>query len=260
MIIIKFSDTDWVNASGQIIKMSIENEFITNARLSYNYLAPVITEDNWNGKQFPVQINIWENCLIEFAVKEMAIQMMNKIQSCKNVTIEDTSTGELITLDTQSSGAISLEIADKFETIQFFVLNCRSNKICIYPGIARNNTNTLRIIKDLVTYDFYTDQEIISFVSDAIQTKIINQTTGLDATTKSFSKNGKKMVFYLMETMANDLKYKIENLGFSSMAINPLAENISITELGTCKLTLLSEGLYSCEVELFISGNIKYNA
>lgn len=257
MIIIRFSDTDWTTESGKIIKMSVQNEFITNSRMTYNYLAPIITEDTWNGKQFPVQINIWESCLIEFAVKEMAIHMMNKLQSCENITVEDTGTGEIITLDTQSSGAISLEASERSDTNMWFNLICRSNKISLYPGIARNNTNTLRIVKNLVNYDFYTDKDIISFVTDSVKSNYTNG-SGIDYTAKTVSKNGKKMVFYLMETQANDLKNKIENLGFTSISINPLTDNISVSEVGTCKLTLLTEGLYRCEVELIINSNVNY--
>jgi hypothetical protein len=258
MLKIQFSDTDWTDVNGRILKMSVENELFINSRLSYNYLAPVITEDVWNGKQFPVQINIWESCIIEFAVKEMAIHMMNKLQSCENIICTDLSTGEIITLDTQSSGAISLEPSDRFDTNQFFNLICRSNKISIFPGIARHNTNILRIVKDLVNYDFYTDKDIISFVSDPEISKVVNYQTGLDSASKTVSKNGKKMVFYLMETQAIDLKKKIENVGYTSILINPLTDNIPVLELGICKLSLLSEGLYKCEVDLIISGNLMF--
>jgi len=258
MIIIKFSDVDWIQADAKVVKMSLENELLVNARLTYDYLPPVITEDSWNGRTFPVQKNIWESYIIEFAVKEVAIHAQAKMMACQNITIEDTETAELITVDTTVNGGISLEGGDRYSTTnKSFNLICRSNKISTYPGIAKLNTNYLRIIKNTITYPFYTDYELVYDITDAEVSNASNK-DGLNSTSKSFSRNLVKMVFYLKNPEAINLKYLVENLGYSSLVINPSTTNIVITELGKCKLTLLTEGLYRCECEFVINSNLLY--
>lgn len=258
MIRIRFSDVDWTDVDGNVLKMSLVNDFLTNTRLSHNYMAPIVTEDSWNGKTFPVQRNIWESYLIEFYVKELAINMMTKMQSCSNISIKDLSTGEDIELDTKSSGALTLEPGDKFGTSgQSFNLICRSRKISTYPGMAVNNTNLLRIVSNTITYDFYSDREVISFITDSERAQY-NNLSGIDYTAKTISKNGKRMIFYLMETQAVTLKRLIENVGYTSIRINPNTDNNLVSELGKCNLTLLSEGLYKCESEFIINTNLMY--
>jgi len=258
MITIKFSDIDWINVDGQIIKMSLENEFNTQARLTHNYLAPIITEDTWNGKSFPVQINLWESYLMEIAVKELSIAMLAKIQSCSYIEITDSMTNETIIADTKASGGISIEMVDRFQTTnQSFNFIVRTKKVSLYPGIAKNNVNLLRILISPSFYDFYTDADIISFVSDAAKNDYDNS-NGIATTAKSIVKRGSKMVFYLMETAAISLKEKIENIGYTSATINPATLNKTVIEQGKCSLTLLTEGLYKCECELITSSKVAY--
>ncbi len=258
MIRIRFSDSDWLDSQGRAVKMSLEKELNTNSRLTYSYVAPIITEDSWKGRTFPVQINQWESYTIQFAVKEVAIHALSKMQVCKNLTIEDTTTGEVITVDTLSSGAISIEAGNRYDTNQFFTISVKANKIKSYPGLAVLNTNVLRITINLVDYNFYTDMEIIDYVTDA-EIQKYQDGVGIDFVTKSNSKNGKRMLFYYMENTAMDLKRKCENLGFSSIIINPNTNNYVILETGKCKLTELTEGLYKCECEFITSSNQNYS-
>lgn len=258
MIIIRFSDVDWLNVDAKVVKMSLQNELMLNARLTYDYIAPIITEDNWNGRTFPVQKNIWESYIIEFAVKEVAIHALAKIQSCQTITIEDTATAELITVDTSVNGGISLEGGDRYlSTNKSFNLVCRSNKISTYPGIAKLNTNNIRIIKNNITYPFYTDMELVYSVSDAVIDKASNK-DGLNYVAKSFSQNIVQLLFYLKNPDAMNLKLLVENLGYTSLTINPSTDNIVITEIGECKLTPLTEGLYRCECKFVINTNLLY--
>jgi hypothetical protein len=254
MIRIYFSDIDWIDSQGRILKMSLENDMNTNARLSYNYVAPVITEDSWKGRTFPVQKNIWESYKIQFAIKEVATHMLAKMQACRDIRIVDTETKESIIVDTQSNGSISLEVGNRYDTNQYYNLIVNCNKIKLYPGISVNHTNTLKITIGLLTYDFYTDFEIIDFVTDPVPAKYTNN-KGLDIYTKTNSKNGKMMLFYFFEADAISLKLKCENLGFSSIVINPATDNIQVAEIGKVKLSTLSEGLYRCEAEFIISPN-----
>jgi hypothetical protein len=258
MLRIRFSDIDWQDSDGKIIKMSIPKDFYTNARLSYAYLAPIVTEDTWAGATFPVQKNIWECYKIEFAVKEMAIPQMAKIEACTFIEITDSSTNETIVIDTQINGGITIEPGERYETTnQYFTITCRARKIKTYPGIAKLNTNNLQIIANLQTFNFYTDQKIIDFVTDAEQSKYTNN-TGIDSFSKTISKNGKRMVFYLMESAANDLKRLTENIGYTSLKINPNIENYNVLELGKVKQTEMTEGLWKCECEFIISPNLKF--
>jgi hypothetical protein len=258
MIRIKFSDTDWLDADGKILKMSLEDDFLTNGRLTHHYTAPVITEENWGGETFPVQINIWESYIIEFYVKELAVNMMNKMIVCKNIMIEDFQSGELITVDTQSTGGITLEAGDRLGTSgQRFNIICKSRKIKIYPGISVDLTNTLRIVDNIGTYNFYTDQKIIKFITEPTRGEY-QKSDGLQQTSMTLSKDGCKMVFYLMENNAITLKRKIENIGYTSIKINPNTDNLTVNEVGKCTLTQLSEGLYRCEVEFIINPNLMF--
>jgi hypothetical protein len=258
MIRIRFSDTDWLDSQGRVVKMSLEKELNANSRLTYAYTAPVITEDTWKGRTFPVQINQWESYTIQFAVKEVAIHALAKMQVCKNIEIEDTSTGEIITVDTLSSGAISIEPGNRYDSNQYFTITVKANKIKSYPGLAVLNTNVLRITINLIDYNFYTDFDIIDFVTDAEAAKY-QDGVGIDVVTKTNSKNGKRMLFYFMEATAMDLKRKCENLGFSAMVINPLSNNFVTLETGKCKLTELTEGLYKCECEFIVSANQNFS-
>ncbi len=262
MIRIKFSDIDWTDVDGKIIKMSVEKDFITNSRLTHNYQPPVITEDTWAGETFPVQINIWESYLIELYVKELAINMMNKMIVCRNVTIQDFQTGEIITLDTKTSGAISLEPGERFGTSGLsFNLICRSRKIKLYPERVDNvesNTNTLLITDQFGQLNFYTNRKIVNFVSDPEISDYQRSRTGQNIATRTLSKNGVRMVFYLMETNAIILKRKIENIGATSIVINPNTDNLTVTEIGKVTPTQLPEGLYKCECELILTPNLAY--
>lgn len=258
MIIIRFSDVDWLDVDAKILKMSIEDKLMVNARLTYDYTPPVITEDSWNGITRPVQKNIWESYIIEFAVKEVGIHALAKMQSCQNITIQDTATNEIITVDTSVNGGISLEGGDRYLSAnKSFNLVCRSNKISTYPGIAKLNTNNIRIVKNNITYNFYTDMELIYSVSDAKLEKASNK-EGLNYVSKSFSENIIQVLFYLKNPDAMNLKLLVENLGYTSLIINPSSDNIVITEIGECKLTQLTEGLYRCECKFIINANLLF--
>jgi hypothetical protein len=258
MIKIWYEDIDWTAYDGKIIKMSLGNELYLNTRFTYNYTPPVITEDTWNGKTFPVQINIWESYIIEFGTKEQSIHAISKMQACQKVWIEDTETNEIIQVDNTSSGGLAVELGERFLTAnQSYNLVVKSKKTPTYPGIARENTNVLQIVIDAVTYPFYTDKDLINFISDAEQINYSNG-SGLNETSKTVAKYGTRLVFYLMESDAISLKEKVENLGYTSIIVNPLTDNIIAVEIGICKLTALTEGLYKCEVELITSSSINY--
>jgi hypothetical protein len=260
MIKIWYSDIDWENIDGQVVKMSIGNEMYINSRFTYNYTPPVITEDTWNGKTFPVQINIWDSYVIEFATKEQSINTIAKIQACENIIVEDCETNEIIKVDTSTSSGLSVEPGDRFMTANMgFNFVFKSKKTPIYPGIARYNTNTLQIVIDGNTYNYYSDKDLINFITDAEQSKY-NNGIGYDSTSKTACKYGVRMVFYLMESEAIILKGHVENLGQTSWSatINPLTDNITSIEIGVCKLTALTEGLYRCEVEFITDYNTNY--
>lgn len=258
MLKFKFSDTDWTDIDGHVLKMSLGSEFFANSRLTANYLAPVVTMDSWNGRSFPVQKNIWESYIVEFKMSEMGIHLLSKLQSCDNIELTDTELGETITIDTHVDGGITIEPGNRYmSTGQVFSMICRTRKISTYPGISKNHTYNATIISSLTTYLFYTDFAPIPFISDS-EKKQFDREDGIVRTAKTSSSEGFKMLFYLMQNDAIALKKRSENLGYSAFTIFDGINNINVIEVAKCKLDQLPEGLMKCELEVVTNPVVNY--
>lgn len=263
MIKIEFSDIDWTNIDGQIIKMSDANDFYINSRLSHLYIPPVITEDSWGGKTFPVQITNWDGYIIEFASKEIGISLLSKIQSCSFLRITDTRTSEIVTADTQSSGAVAVEVGEKYMTTnQAFRLMIRSKKTCLYPAIQRLGTYWCYVEYANESYPY--GVELSLYKTDIIPIKIIN-TNQIDSivadnlinvATKKQVKEGYKMVVYGMNDDMVLMKKYFDIASFTAFLINPLWK-ISIENI-SCEFVELTEGLCKNTVTIITKSNVRY--
>lgn len=255
MLKIWFEDIDWESVNGDTYLMSSPNYFYYNSRLLHNYTPPTIIEDSWNGKTFPVQIDIWEGYQVQIAMKEISLQHLAKMQACKKLFIEDLETNEIIEVDTETNGGITVEPIGRLGTAnQSFMLSFKSNRILSYPGLVRDNTHHLAITYDTSTYNFYTDYSVINFISDTEQSQY-EAGTGIRYTAKSVNREGKKLLFFLMESDAIELKK------YSELAL-PADVALDITtvplEVLKCTLSEISEGLYKCEVEMITDSNVNY--
>jgi hypothetical protein len=250
MIRIQFDDINWTNVDAEIIPMSHMQELIISGRLNYEYNQPVFTEDTWGGKTFPVQISIWDGYSVQFSLKEISTHQIAKIQACKRIYIYEYETNEIIKVDTTSSGKLTIEPLGRQGTVeQSYKFSFATKKTCIYPGIARLNTNTLQVTIDETTYLFYTDIEILSSVDDT-ELETIDNDSGQKYTTKATQRKHKKMLFYLMEANANLLKEYSEKAIPADVIINPATSNIPAVENVECKISEMAEGLYKCEIDL----------
>lgn len=247
MLKIWSEDINWTNDDGQIIAMSNPSCLYLNSRLVHSYLPPVITEDTWNGRTFPVQIDIWNSYQVHFSLKEISLQQIQKIQICQKLYLESLTTNEIIIVDTKASGGISIEPGGRLGSVdQSFIMTFRTNRTVTYPGLARLNTNNLRIVIGANTYNYYTDYDIISYIEDTEKSDY-SYDNGIKYTAKTINRQGKQLIFYLMETDAVALKEYLETAAASNIVINPLTDNTVSLETGVCKLTQLTEGLYKCE-------------
>ena len=258
MVKIWFNDIVWSDSEGRYIAMNEPNIIYSNNRLIHNYSPPTITTDNWGGKSFPVQTNLWESYQIMLAQRELSIHQIAKLQACRNITIEDIDNNETISIDTKADGGISIEPNGRNGTVNnSFLLTLKSRRISIYPGLFVYAINRLRIVLDSLPFNFYSDHEIITFATDA-EKQEFSYDDGLKYTAKTTNTNGKRMVFYLMETDAISLKNKIEFATTGNISINPDTDNFTNIGSGTCKITELPEGLFKCEIEIITTSIVKF--
>lgn len=254
MIKIWFSDIDILNDAGQTVKME-NNFFFVNTLIQRNYTPPIITEDTWNGRTFPVQTDIWEGYQIKVAQKDISTNLLSLMQTCKTIIIQDCETNEIITIDTEASGAITIEPQGRLGTVnQSFLITFKSNRMLSYPGLVRNNTYNLKCTYNSVQYTFYTDKDIINFVNDTEQSQYQND-SGINYTSKSISKEGKRMLFYYPETEALFLKEVCELTEPADIIVN---DSGTVKENIKCTLTALTEGLYKCELEIITDSTVYY--
>lgn len=246
------------SSSGKVYLTNEPDYFYVNSRLVFNYIPPIITEDSWNGKTFPVQINAYEGYQVQIAAKEMASNALSKLQSCKQIVFEEIETGEVVEVDTLASQAITIEPRGRLGTVdQGYIINIKSEKLPFYPAMASENINKLHVELDSLPYDFYTDFDIITFLQDA-EKQSFSYDDALQITAKTTAKAGKRLVFYLNETDANSLKQKVEFAEIGDVTINPDSDNFVSLETGKCTVTALTEGLYKCEVEIITTGYVKF--
>jgi hypothetical protein len=254
MIRIWFKDINWIDNKGNIIPMSYDKELIVPRRLIHVYQQPISTEDSWGGKSFSVQKTIFDRYRIQFAVKELSIDIIAKLQCCKKIWVREYETNEIIEVDTETSGQITIEDLGRNESVETgFAFNFSSKKTNIYPGIARLNTNNISITIGATTYTYYTDFEILNLVIDPEMVQY-DDDSGKKYTSKIIQKIGKRAVFYLMETDAFLLKQQIEIAEPANIKLNTI---YVANEAIKCKLTEMTEGLYKCEIEL-ITSSIPY--
>lgn len=250
MIRIQFSDINWTNIDGEIIPMSYIQELILDSRLTHEFKPPFITEDTWKGQTFPVQITIFDNYRCQFGLKEISTEDLTKLLASKKIWVYDFETAEMIEVDTQSSGQLSIEIIGRQGSVeQCFALTFSSKKTCIYPGIARLNTNCLQITIDSTIYLYYTDKDLMTVVDNAQWSDYDNE-SGQKYVSKTMQRNHKKMIFYFMEIDAMGLKENVEKAEPSDIIINPSTDNIPAVEMVECELNELTEGLWRCVVNI----------
>lgn len=256
MIRIYFKDIDWLDNEGNVIPMSYPNELITYGRIIARHQQPIITNDNWGGVSYPVQITINESYKVAFAVKESSIHHLAKIISCKTIQMYEYATNEIIDINTESEGQINISTNHNGSADVAVEMDFSGKKICVYPGIARLNTNLLRIVNG-GNNDFYTDKDVLSAITDPeIESHV--RDSGLIKVSKSVIKEGKRMVFYLMETNAVLLKKLIYTTWPENIVINPDTDNIVPIEMGIVEMTEMTEGLYKCIVNFTTVNNTEY--
>ena len=259
MVKIWFNDIDWTDKDGNVIPMSYGQEMIVGGSLVSRYQTPYITSDTWGGRTFPVQITVFEGYKLKFAVKNLSVHNLAKLQSCKRIWVHDFDTNEMITVDTETDGLILIETSGNQGTVeQSITFNFSSKRTPAYPGLPRLNTNRLQIIFDSVEYNFYTDKTILSFTNDP-ELSTYGYNNGIQLVAKSTIRTGKRMMFYLMESDAVQLKELIGKTQPEGIIINPVGPGRTyVTEMGTCQITELTEGLYKCEVTLPTNNIVEY--
>jgi hypothetical protein len=238
MIQIWFEDINWTNEDGEVIPMEHPMQINAYGRIISRFEQPVITNDTWGGKTFKVQITNTESYRAKFAVKELSVHALAKMLSCKKVWVKEFATNEVHEIDTETDGKMMIESTNVGSSEQSVIFTYSTKKTCVYPGIARLNTNNLNITYS-GTYNFYSDKPILEWISDFEK---------YDDDKVEIGRKGVKMVFYLLESDAMDLKELISKVQPSGISINPLTDNYTPIEAGTCILTELTEGLFRCEV------------
>jgi len=252
MIKIWYEDINWVDDAGQIIPMSSGQELILNCRLTHMYRQPVITEDTWNGRSFPAQINIHESYMVEMAQREISLNDLNKLQSCKKIYVTSLDTNEIIEVDTDSP--MLIEPGERYGTAhQLFTWTFQTRKISTYPAYPRLNTYELSITVDSVESTYYTDFEAINFILDS-ELAQYNQNDGMNRTSKIVTKKGKRLLFYLFETDAIELKELIEQ----AYPEDVLFETVQAVETPVCTIAQLAEALYRVDVQMITSVDVNY--
>jgi hypothetical protein len=192
---------------------------------------------------------------MKVAQRDLSTNFLALMQSCKTVVVQDTSTNEIIQIDNNASGAITIEPQGRLGTVnQSFLITFKANRQLAYPGLVRNNTYNLKCTYNSVQSTFYTDKDIINFVQDTEQSQFDNE-SGILYTSKSVSKEGKRMLFYYLETEALFLKQVCELTEPANILINDIT---AVLENMKCTLTALTEGLYKCEVEAITESLVNY--
>lgn len=252
MIKIWFEDINWIDASGQVIPMETGHELTLNARLTHMYRPPVITEDSWNGRNFPAQINTYEAYMIEIAQRELSLNDLAKLQSCKKIYVTSLETGEIIEVDTESQ--MTIEPGERFGTAhQLFTWTFQTRKISVYPAYPRLNTYELSITIDSVESTFNTDFESINFILEP-ELAQYNQNDGINRTSKVVQKKGMRLLFYLFESDAISLKEKIEQ----AYPEDVLFEGTAAIETPVCTIGQLIESLYRIDIQMITEVNVNY--
>jgi hypothetical protein len=118
-------------------------------------------------------------------------------------------------------------------------------------SISPLSTYNLRIVKDAVTYNFYTDYPP-ELTSTAPEIETFTNETGVNTPTKNISKTVKKVKFYLNEADAFSLKLRFELFGTVTL------DAIPILEASNVKPNRIGVDLYEVEVDCFIEATIKW--
>ena len=252
MIKIWYKDINWIDDTGQVIPMSEGQELVLNCRLTHMYRQPVITEDTWNGRSFPAQINIHESYMVEMAQREISLNDLNKLQACKQIYVTSLDTNEIIEVDTDSQ--MLIEPGERFGTAhQFFTWTFQSRKISTYPAYPRLDTYELSITVDSVESTYYTDFEAINFILDS-ELSQYNQNDGINRTSKIVQKKGLRLLFYLFETDAIQIKELIEQ----AYPEDVIFETVPAIETPACTITQLAEALYRVDIQMITDANVNY--
>src|SRR3972149_4605311 len=258
MVKIWYSDIAWTNFNSEVIPMNYGNDLTLDTRLLHTYKPPIIIEDNWNGKTFPIQIINNEAYQVNFALKELGVHQVAKIQSCKNIFIYEYETNELIQVDTSITGQMTIEPIGHNRTVDMsfiFTFTDRKKRTIVNPGICRDNTNNLKIVYNSSTHNYYTDFEIINTITDAEKAQFESALDGHLETTLLKHKTGNKMIFYLSEANMILLKKHVENSQPSDVTINT---TIIPVEVGICDVSQVGEDLYRCEVSYNLTSILDY--
>src|SRR5574343_425487 len=255
MIRIWFEDITWTNDNAEVIPMNYGQEIISEARLVHAYKPPVIIEDSWNGKSFPVQIINNEGYSIQFGQRELSIHQVAKLKSCKKIYVHEIETNEIIEVDTSQQGQMTLEPVGRMGTVNqgfIFTFTDKKKRTIVNPGLVRLNTNLLSIDYNSSTYTYYSDYDVINTITDSELSQYESALDGHSETAKYKYKTGKKMLFYLSETNMLLLKKHVEN----SLPANVTIDSSTAIEVGKCATSLIGEELYKCEVDFIVSSNI----
>lgn len=264
MVRFEFSDTDWLTMDAlKVYRMSELNQLTTNRRLSDAYLPPIITEDTFNGITYPVQINIWECYTIDLALKETALQLLPKIQSCSYLKVTDLASGISFIADTQSSGAIVIEPGEKFATTnQTFRITLRANKTRIYPKIAKENMYSIKTSVNSSIYPYapvysyyYTDILPQEIVMPGENETIIDNNQVQFHPKRSMNK-GIIMCLYHLEAAAIAFKANFEISDKCRITTNDL--DLTVLENVSLEQSEIVEGLYKSIVTFIYESKTRY--
>jgi hypothetical protein len=163
------------------------------------------------------------------------------IQSCSVLWIEDNVTNEILKV---SKNSLNVEYQGRLSSeAQGFNVTFKTKKTAIYPGVAKDNINSL--VVDSVTY--YTDFDILPITLDT-EVNTHNQDDGKNIMAKYIGKSGIKALFFMMRSDAMIFKQRIEKALEGGIVISP--GSYSNLETAQIALTDLPEGLVKCELTM----------
>jgi hypothetical protein len=252
MVKISYKDKlNWTDLDGLITNWSELSEYYFNDRILTNFIQPIEVLDNWNGVDNRVQIIHWKGWYIEFNVKESSIHTINDLLVCDTVLISDLENGIEHTVDTRQSEYFQLTAGERIgQTSNIkYTLIYRTNRKVINKGLPVNNTHEL----DIDGTSFYTDFDIIS--PNEIELSQFEDEDSITVTSKVVTKDLKRLVFYLLESDAYNLR---------ELYTNTEPDLITLDSTYTClenrdfEPILLNEGLYRCELDFLTTSTLNF--
>jgi len=229
---IKYKDIrNWQSVTGTVTNWTNYAKKLKSERVIPHFVAPVKTQDTWNGKQFDVQITLHDSFSFDFYIKESEINDLQKIAACSDIIISEYIQGPIsilnksYILDLTTSDLITISEPEKISNTSTFKVNVifRTNRTIINKTSPVLNTNYIQVYTTSAIKT-YTDFEIIDWQKDN-QDILIDWFDGSKKKIQSTEQSGKQILLYLNSA---DAKTFISNLK-KSTATN--INGTSITEI-----------------------------